>query len=218
MSARVGAMTVLLAVVLTTPVAAHHVGTYVPRDNAISANFKQIKFAVQARKFDVALRLFERGDLRTEMRARAARLPAGLPAGLEAATRAALERGDAADAEGHLMLFFSALARDLARDAERQLAEAATPPATRLAIGQRFLEAIWRYYNLIDFAVSTRDSKTSVAMRLAFDEAETYAKTPAAPGAAPTVDPDKLRGAFRRMAQILSDLIAASSTSARRDS
>ncbi len=207
-------MTVLLAVVLATPVAAHHVGTYVPRDNAISANFKQIKFAVQARKFDVALRLFERGDLRTEMRARAARLPAGL----EAATRAALERDDAADAEGHLMLFFSALARDLARDAERQLAEAATPRAARLAIGQRFLEAIWRYYNLIDFAVSTRDSKTSVAMRLAFDEAETYAKTPAAPGAAPTVDPDKLRGAFRRMAQILSDLIAASSTSARRDS
>lgn len=203
------------AALLAAPAAAHHVGTYVPRDNAVSANFKQIKFAVQALKFDVALRLFEQGDLRAEMRARAATLPPGLEAG----TRAALEAGDARETERHLMIFFSALARDLAREADRQLAEATASAEARAVVGQKFLEAIWRYYSLIDFAVSTRDSKRSVAMRLAFDEAETYAKTTAALGAAAApADPEKLRGALQRMAQILSDLIATSSTSARRDS
>src|SRR5712691_9362001 len=59
------------------PVLAHYVGAYVPRDNEVSANFKQIKFSIQARKFDVALRLFEAGALRAEMRKQAARLPAG---------------------------------------------------------------------------------------------------------------------------------------------
>ena len=72
------------------PVAAHHVGAYVPRDNEISANFKQIKFSIQARKFDVAARLFETGAIRVEMRARAGRIPGGL----EEATRAALVAGD----------------------------------------------------------------------------------------------------------------------------
>jgi hypothetical protein len=136
-----GLLTIALTIALTTPAVAHHVGTYVPRDNAISGNFKQIKFAVQARKFDVALRLFQDGDLRREMRARAA----SRPPGLEAGTRAALQAGDAGEAERHLMLFFSALARDLAREADRQLADSATPPETRLSVGQRFLEAIWRY-------------------------------------------------------------------------
>src|SRR2546425_7226480 len=35
------------------------------------------------------------------------------------------------------------------------------------SIGARFLEAIWRYYNLVDFAVAQRDDTTSVAIRLA---------------------------------------------------
>ena len=58
----------LLAVVFVAiagrPIAAHHVGTYVPSDNEISANFKQIKFSIQAGKFDVARRLFETGAVR----------------------------------------------------------------------------------------------------------------------------------------------------------
>ena len=43
------------------PACAHHVGTYVPRDNDVSANFKQLKFSLQARKFEVAGHLFETG-------------------------------------------------------------------------------------------------------------------------------------------------------------
>ena len=204
----------LLAVIVTavaSPVAAHHVGAYVPKDNAITTNFKQVKFSVQAKKFDVALQLFEAGALRAEMRAHAATLPSGLEEG----TRAALKAGDGAEVERRLMLFFAALARDLARQADHHLADAAATAEARAATGRKFLEAIWRYYNLVDFAVSVRDNKTSVALRLAFDEADTYVKPTAA--AAP-LDPGRLRQPFQRIADILSTLVEASSTQARRDS
>jgi hypothetical protein len=199
-------------VTIATPAAAHHVGSYVPRDNAVTTNFKQIKFSVQAKRFDVALQLFEGGAVRAEMRAQAATLPAGL----EAATRAALQASDGPEVERQLMIFFAALARDLAVEANRRLGEAGTTAESRAATGRKFLEAIWRYYNLVDFAVAMRDSKSSVAVRLAFDEAEGYVK-PAASGAAPD-DPAKARQPIQRIAQVLSTLIETSSTSARRSS
>jgi hypothetical protein len=195
----------VLALVAATPALAHHVGTYVPKDNEITTNFKAIKFSIQAGRFDVALRLFETGPLRTDMRARAATLPAGLEAGL----RAALEADDGAEVERRLMVFFAALARDLALEAERRTADLTLSRDARTAVGQRFLEAIWRYYNLVDFAVAQRDDKSSVALRLAFDEAEGYVKS--------TPAPDKLRQPLTRIAQILSALIE-SSTPARRGS
>jgi len=74
---------------------AHHVGAYVPKDNAVTTNFKQVKFSVQAKKYDVALRLFDAGPLRAEMRAHAATLPPGLEDG----TRAALAAGDGPEVE-----------------------------------------------------------------------------------------------------------------------
>jgi hypothetical protein len=191
---------------------AHHVGTYTPRDNELTTNFKQVKFSVQAKKFDVALRLFEQGALRAEMREKAATLPPGL----EAATRAALRAGDGAEVERQLMIFFAALARALALEADRYLVSPELAPAARAVTGQRFLEAIWRYYNLIDFAVAARDDTSSVAMRLAFDEAEGDAK--AAAGVVRVADPSRLRASLRRIAQILSTLIERSSMSARRDS
>jgi len=203
--------TAILAVTIT-PAAAHHVGAYVPKDNAVTINFKQVKFSVQARKFDVALRLFEAGALRAEMRAHAATLPAGL----EDETRAALATSDGPEVERRLMIFFAALARDLALEADRRLAEAGGTAESRAATGRKFLEAIWRYYNLVDFAVATRDNKTSVAVRLAFDEAETYVKP--ATGATAPADPARLRPPLQRIAQVLSTLIEASSTQARRNS
>src|SRR5262245_9809576 len=84
---------------------AHHVGAYVPRDNDVSANFKQIKFAAQAGKFPVALKLYETGALRRELVKQAATLPAGLDASIEGALRAA----DGRAAEAGLMIFFAAL-------------------------------------------------------------------------------------------------------------
>ena len=203
---------ITLATVVASPAAAHHVGSYVPRDNAVTTNFKQIKFSVQAGRFDVALQLFESGAVRGEMRAQAATLPSGLEDG----TRAALRASDGLEAERRLMIFFAALARDLAVEADRRLGEPGVTPETRAATGRKFLEAIWRYYNLVDFAVAMRDSKSSVAVRLAFDEAEGYVK-PATGGAAPD-DPAKARQPIQRIAQVLSTLIETSSTSARRSS
>jgi hypothetical protein len=200
---------------------AHHVGAYTPRDNDVTTNFKQLKAAVQARKFDVALRLYDSGAVRREMRAQAA----ALPPGLDTATRRALESRAAPEVERNLMVFFLALARDLAHQAERQISDAALSVEARSAAGQRFLEAIWRYYNLVDFAVSQLDSRASVGLRLAFDEAEGYVKAATAPvGAASAgrrgtpADPGKLRAPLRQIAQLLSGVIDGASPSTRRDS
>jgi hypothetical protein len=186
-------------VTIVTPAAAHHVGSYVPRDNAVTTNFKQIKFSVEARKFDVARRLYDEGPLRAEMVARAS----SLPPGLEARTREALQAGDAAETERGLMVFFCALGRDLALEADRQLG-AGAPPGTTAA---RFLEAVWRYYNLVDFAVSRREPRASVAMRLAYDDAEALARSA---GTAPAaVSAPKARESFRRIAAILAGVVEA---------
>jgi hypothetical protein len=194
-----GAAGVLLSVLAAAPAAAHHTGVYTPKDNAITENFKQVKFSAQAGKFDVALRLYDGGPLRAEMRARAA----SLPEGLEARTRAALVARDAGAAERGFMIFFVALARDLAVEADRQLAAGAAPAA----VGPRFLEAIWRYYNLADFAIGQRDARASVAMRLAYDDAETLARP-----ASGSPDPARLRASFGRIAQILGQLIETTTT------
>ena len=200
------ALVLLLA--LASPASAHHVGVYTPRDNEITTNFKQIKFSLQAKKFDVALRLFEEGALRAAMREKAGTLPAGLESG----TRAALQSNDALEVERRLMIFFAALARELALEADRQLADGKLSREAGAATGRRFLEAMWRYYNLVDFAVSSRDNKSSTALRLAFDDAEGYVKTTSASEA------DKLREPLRRIAQLLSTLIDTSSALPRRDS
>ena len=73
------------------------------------------------------------------------------------------------------------------------------------------LEAIWRYYNLVDFAVSQRDPTAATAVRLAFEEAEGYVK-------APTPSPERMRPPLVRIARVLAGVIEASSPSARRDS
>ena len=198
------ALATIILAATTSPAAAHQVGSYVPRDNAVTTNFKQVKFSVQAQKFDVALKLFDEGPLRAEMRAHAA----ALPADLEEGTRAALAAGDGREVERRLMVFFAALSRDLATEADRQLARPGATADAQIATGRKFLEAIWRYYNLVDFAVATRDNKASVAVRLAFDEADAYVK-PATGGAAPA-DPAGLRQPLQRIAQVLSSLIASS--------
>jgi len=204
---RATVLALILVVAWAGPAAAHHVGAYVPRDNEISANFKQIKFSLQAQKFDVARRLFEDGALRRELHKQAPTLPPGL----EASIREALKANDARAAEAGLMVFFAALVRDLALEADRQLADARIAPATRVAGGGKILEAMWRYYNLVDFAVSQRDPKAATAVRLAVDEAEGYVK-------ASTPAPEQMRPPLSRIARVLTGVIEATSPSARRDS
>ncbi len=201
-------MALIALLPVAAPAAAHHVGAYTPRDNEISANFKQIKVSLQAQKFDVALRLYETGALRRDLLARAA----SLPAGLDATILGALGRKDADAAERGLVVFFAALVRDLAVEGGRRVADATAPPAARVATAQKFLEAIWRYYNLIDFALSQRDPRASTAVRLAFDEAEGYVKAGAIPA------PEKLQGPLEQIVRVLTDVIETPLTSVRRDS
>ena len=215
-----------LVALVAAPAAGHHVGAYVPRDNELSANFKQLKFSIQARRFDVAARLFETGAIRADMRAQAGRLPAGL----EEATRAALVAGDGTRAERGLMVFFAALIRDLALEADRRLADTRESASARVTTGLKLLEAIWRYYNLVDFTVGQYDPKAAVAVRLAFDEAEGYAQGSPAPAGDPAGNtvapgsrrvtarpvaapaPDKMREPIQRIARTLSGLIETSMT------
>ena len=82
------------------------------------------------------------------------------------------------------------------------------PRAARAASGQKFLEAIWRYYNLVDFAVTQRDARTATTVRLAFDEAETLVKGP---------QPERVREPLRRIARALAGLLEAAAQT-RRDS
>jgi hypothetical protein len=230
--------------VLAASAAAHHVGVYVPRDNEVTANFKQLKFAMGAERFDVALQLFDEGAVRVEMRAQAARLPEGL----EAATRAAIVARDTARAERGLMVFFAALARDLALVADRQLADQAIPPPDRAAAAWKLLEAIWRYYNLVDYTVGQYDAKAAAGIRLAYDDAESLLRGPAGPSPPPTwwgrlwtlvglpaaapvtsgaareperqgaPDPERARAPVSQIAHILGGLVEKSAPSARRPS
>jgi hypothetical protein len=185
-----------LVLVHARPARSHHVGAYVPRDNEISTNFKQLKFSLQARKFEVATRLYETGALLRELRAR----EAALPPGLETRIRQALQAGDARAAESGLMVFFAALIRELALEADRILAQTREPASTRVTSATKFLEAIWRYYNLVDFAVSERNPKVATGIRLAFDDAEGAAKaTPPAP--------ERVREPLQRIARVLTELV-----------
>ena len=98
-----------------------------------------------------------------------------------------------------------------------------------MAAAQKFLEAIWRYYNLVDFVVGQNDPKAAVAVRLAFDEAEGDAKAPPAAArgnVAPesrrvparpvaTPSPEKMREPLRRIAHALSGLIETSTAAMR---
>jgi hypothetical protein len=201
------AIAAVLALLPTTPAGAHHVGAYVPRDNDVSANFKQIKFSMQAQKFPVALALYEGGALRRELTKQSAKLPPGL----DQSIRGALKAGDVRAAETGLMVFFAALVRDLALRADSQLADTQASAAARVAGGGKILEAIWRYYNLVDFAVSERDPKAATAVRLAFEDAEAQAKVPAP-------RPERMRPPLATIARVLAGVIEASSPSPRRHS
>ncbi len=164
----VGVGMLALAVGLGGVAAAHHVGTFVPRDSEVSANFKQIKFAIMGGKFDAALKLFDEGALHAEME----KMEKRLPPGLEDRIRAALKAENAPGVEVGLMVFMAFLARDLVREAERRLDAPAVAPSGKLARTGKLLEAVWRYYNLVDFVVYQRDVKAALSMRLAFDDAE----------------------------------------------
>ena len=149
---------------------AHHVGVFVPKDTDITLNFKQIKAASQAGRFDVALKLFDDGILHDTMEKHEKNLQPGLEDGL----RAALKAKDLPGVELRLSLFLAFLTRERVRDATSRLSDAGIAPAERQEQARKILNAAWRYYNLADFVITKQDPKAGVALRMTFEDAQTF--------------------------------------------
>ncbi len=203
------------------PTAAHHVGAFTPKDTDLTLNFKQIKAAAQAGRFETALRLFDQGALHDAME----RYEKDIPAGLEDDLRAALRARDLPGMELRLSIFLAFLTQTRVRDAAARLRAAGVPPERRRDDARRILNAAWRYYNLADFVVSQQNAKASVALRIAFEDAQTYvggmlADPMWAPGAGSgatggagvlasqaVLDEDKALAAIARMDRTLAEFI-----------
>lgn len=152
------------------PATAHHVGVFIPRDDDVTTNFKEIKFAVEAGRFELALKLFDDGVVHATMEKEEKRLPRGLEDGL----RAALRGKDGPGVELRLAVFLAFMTRERLAFALERLRRADLPAERRRDDVRRVLDAAWRYYNLADFAVVSRDAKTSAALRIGFEDAYTY--------------------------------------------
>jgi len=164
------ALVVVLSVSLLAPVAAHHVGVFIPKDDDITKNFKDIKFASQAGRFDVALKLFDDGIVHATMEKEEKSLPRGLEDGL----RASLKAKDLPGVELRLTIVLAFLTKIRVRDAMGKLRVPDLSPERQREHARKLLDAAWRYYNLADFALSRQDAKAAVALRMAFEDAYTY--------------------------------------------
>ncbi len=175
------ALSVLLSLGSLSPAWAHHVGVFIPKDNDITKNFKEIKFASQAGRFDVALKLFDEGIVHATMET----LEKALPPGFEDGLRAALRAKNLPGVELRLALVLAFLTRQRILDATEKLRDQSLPADLGRDQTRRLLNAAWRYYNLADFVISRQDPKASVDVRTAFEDAQSYLapKLPSAAGA-----------------------------------
>lgn len=149
---------------------AHHVGVFTPKDTDITINFKQIKASAQAGRFDVAVKLFDDGILHDTMEKYEKRLPAGLEDGL----RASLTAKDLPGTELRLSIFLAFLTKERVRDAVAKLEDPALAREQRWEQARKILNAAWRYYNLADFVIMQQNAKASVALRMAFEDGQSY--------------------------------------------
>ncbi len=160
----------LLLAGIPSPVAAHHVGAFVPKDDDVTRNVKEIRFAAEARRPELAVRLFDEGNAHATMEKEEKRLPRGLEDGL----RAALRQQDLPGTELRLAIFLTFLTRERLRDARARIHRPDLPPERRREQTRKLINAAWRYYNLADFAVSAQDARTGVGLRMGFEDAQTY--------------------------------------------
>lgn len=149
---------------------AHHVGVFTPKDDDITKNFKEIKFASQAGRFDVALKLFDDGIVHATME----RFEKELPPGLEDGLRAALKSKNLPGVELRLAVVLAFMTRARVRSASEKLEATALPPNQRLEQARKLVNAAWRYYNLGDFVISRQNPRASVTLRTAFEDAQTF--------------------------------------------
>jgi len=117
----------LLGVASLAPATAHHVGVFTPKDDDITKNFKDIKFASQAGRFDVALKLFDEGVVHATME----KFETELPRGLEDGLRAALKAKNLPGVELRLAIFLTFMTRDRIRSAAAKVREESLEPEQR---------------------------------------------------------------------------------------
>lgn len=168
--ARVLAPALILLAGIAAPAAAHHVGVVIPRDDDLTRNVKEIRYAAQAGRPALAAKLFDEGIVHATMEKEEKRLPRGLEDGL----RAALQRGDLPGSELRLAVVLAFLARERLREARARIERPGLPPDRRRAQARKLVDAAWRYYNLADLVVSAQDAKTGVTLRVGFEDAQTH--------------------------------------------
>jgi len=164
-----GAALILLAAI-SDPAAAHHVGVFIPKDDDITRNLKEIRYAAEAGRPVLAVKLFDEGIVHTTMEKEEKRLPRGLEDGL----RAALHRQDRPGTELRLAIVLAFLTRERLSDARARIHRPDLRPERRREQARKLINAAWRYYNLADFVITAQDARTGVALRIGFEDAQTY--------------------------------------------
>ncbi len=160
----------ILFAAISDPAAAHHVGAFIPKDDDVTRNLKEIRFAAEAGRPVLAVKLFDEGIVHTTMEKEEKRLPRGLEDGL----RAALHRQDRPGTELRLAIFLAFLTRERLSDARARIHRPDLRPERRREQARKLINAAWRYYNLADFVITAQDARTGVALRIGFEDAQTY--------------------------------------------
>ena len=160
----------ILFVAISDPAAAHHVGVFIPKDDDITRNLKEIRYAAEAGRPVLAVKLFDEGIVHATMEKEEKRLPRGLEDGL----RAALHRQDRPGTELRLAIVLTFLTRERLSDARGRIHRPDLRPERRREQARKLINAAWRYYNLADFVITAQDARTGVALRMGFEDAQTY--------------------------------------------
>ena len=160
----------ILFAAISDPAAAHHVGVFIPKDDDVTRNLKEVRFAAEAGRPVLAVKLFDEGIVHTTMEKEEKRLPRGLEDGL----RAALHRQDRPGTELRLAIVLAFLTRERLSDARARIHRPDLRPERRREQARKLINAAWRYYNLADFVITAQDARTGVALRIGFEDAQTY--------------------------------------------
>lgn len=203
----------ILVAGISGPAVAHHVGVFIPKDDDLTRNVKEIRFAAEARRPELAVKLFDEGIVHATMEKEEKRLPRGL----EDELRVALRRQDLPGTELRLAIVLAFLTRERLHDARARILRPDLPPERRREQARKLINAAWRYYNLADFAITAQDARTGVGLRMGFEDAQTYLGGMmvdpmwAAAATAKPADPDEgkatavIDGMVRILAQFMAD-------------
>jgi hypothetical protein len=205
---------------IAAPADAHHVGVFIPKDDDLTKNLKEIRFAAQAGRPELAVKLFDDGIVHATMEKQEKRLPRGLEDGL----RAALQRQDLPGAELRLAIFLAFLTQERLGEAKTRLGRSDLAPERRREHGRKLITAAWRYYNLADFVISAQSPKAGAGLRMGFEDAQTYLggimvdPMWAAAATAKPAEPDegKASAVLARMLDILRTFVGEADVVARR--